>query len=208
MLIVELGIIFLLVLSWKYPSQILVVSSKCTLHNDIVYMCSLGDTDTCVILSVDPDAVPVSAREPVETKNITDPEEEIFGFVIEWNVPEPREFIDKYEVIITDQGRRSRRNEPMIFPVPSNENSYEFTTGTAYTDYLARVDALFNVGGVIGRVPALLPIPLQTAQGSELAQGHTLEFCSCTTSSLPLTFSLSPLSQSHHLQRMSRKVML
>ena len=133
-----------------------------------------------------------SAREPVETRNITDPEEELFGFLIVWNVPELSEFIDEYEVLIEDKGRRSRRNEPMRFLVPSIETSYEFTDGTAYTDYLARVDALVYVSGIIGRVPALLPIPLQTAQGSELALGHTLEFCSCTTSSLP-SLSLSLL---------------
>ena len=173
----------------------------------------MGDTDTCVILSVDPDAVPVSAKEPVETKNITDLEDEIFGFVIEWNVPEPREFIDEYEVIITEQPRRNRRNEPepkpMRFLVPSNKNQFPFMDGTAYTDYLALVNALLNVSGINGSVPALLPITLQTAQGSELALGHTLEFCSCTTSSLPsFSPSLSSVSQYHHLQRMSRKVIL
>ena len=128
------------------------------------------------ILSVDPDAIPDSAREAVETKNVT----EGFGFVIVWNIPEPSEFIYKYEVIITELTRRKRRHEPMRFLVSSNENQFEFT------------NALLNVSGINGRVPALLPITLQTAQGSELAQGCILEFCSCTISPPSPLLSLFP----------------
>ena len=150
-------------------------------------MCSLGNS---IILSVDPSAIPDSAREPADSGNITDE----FGFVIVWNVPEPSEFIYEYEVLITEQARRNRRNEPkpMRFLVPSNENQFEFTDGTAYTDYLALVNAMLNVSVINGSVPALVPITLQTAQGSELAQGCILEFCSCTISPPSPLLSLSP----------------
>ena len=151
------------------------------------------------ILSVDPDAIPNSAREPVETKNITDSEKDIFGFEIVWNVPEPSEFIDEYEVIITEQAKRKRRNEPLRFLVLSNENQFQFTNGTAFTKYIAGVDALLNVSSINGRVPALLPITLQTAQGSELALGQNglhlrvLFMYHIPSTSSSLTFSLSPL---------------
>ena len=91
-----------------------------------------------------------------------------FGFVIEWNVPEPSEFIVGYEVTITVLARRSRRNQPMTYNVSSNENSFSIIAGQPFTEYSVEVDALLNVNGVSGRVPALLPITLQTAQGSEL----------------------------------------
>ena len=128
----------------------------------------LGSTVTCIILSVDPDAAPDSVREPAGTTITT------VGFEIEWNVPEPREFIVRYEITITEQARRSRRNEPMkyMYNVSGNENSFPFTTGKPFTEYSVEVDALLDVNGVSGSVPALLPITLQTAQGSELALGQ------------------------------------
>ena len=131
-----------------------------------MYKCNLGNTDTCIIFSVDPSAIPDSAREPEESRNISVVEG--FGFVIVWSVPEQSEFIDEYEVIITELISRKRRNLPTLARVPSNESSYEFTTGQPFTEYSVKVDALLSVNGVSGRVPALVPITLQTAQGSEL----------------------------------------
>ena len=125
----------------------------------------LGSTVTCIILSVDPGT---SVREPAGTTITT------VGFEIEWNVPEPSEFIVRYVVTITEEARRSRRNQPMtyMYNVSSDETSFPFTAGKPFTKYSVGVDAVLDVNGVSGRVPALLPIPLETAQDSELALGQ------------------------------------
>ena len=125
----------------------------------------MGNTDTCIILSVDPSAIPDSAREPEERRNISVVEG--FGFVILWSVPEQSEFIDRYEVIITELISRKSPILPTLARIPNNA-SYEFTTGQPFTEYSVKVDALLSVNGASGRVPALVPITLQTAQGSEL----------------------------------------
>ena len=180
---------------------------------DIVYMCSLGNTNTCIILSVEPSAIPDSAREPEERRNISVVEG--FGFVIVWSVPEQSEFIDVYEVIITEL---TSRNEPMTHHVPHNENQFEFTTGQPFTEYSVRVDGLLSVSGVNESVPVLVPTSLQTAQGSELAvcqSGLHLRVLLCTIfpscihplpslSLSPLSSFLSSVSQYHHLHRVSR----
>ena len=178
-------------------------------------MCSLGNTNTCIILSVDPSAIPDSAKVPKESRNVSE-----VGFVIEWNVPEQSEFIDEYLVIIRELINRTRRNEPMTHRVPRNENQFEFTTGQPFTEYSVRVDGLLSVGGVNETVPVLVPTSLQTAQGSELAVcqnglHHRVLLCTIFPSpihplpSLSLSLSLlsppsfpsllSSVSQCHHL---------